>query len=100
MEKDFDALSVEFNDRATSVYFILYQEFEAATRTLNRQKSENIFQQNLNMYLTTLKSRLEFIAKDIVNKNGLIEDINQLQHYLFTSIENYVNEFRYKAVLL
>lgn len=100
MEKDFDALSVEFNDRATSVYFILYKEFEAATGTLNRQKSENIFQQQLNMYLSTLKSRLEFIAKDIINKNGFLEDMDPLQQFLFTSIENYVNEFRYKAVLL
>ena len=88
---------VDFDNKAKKIFFSLYQNFAGSAKQLDRQKDNNVFQQQQSKYLNTLKNQLENLAQDILNKNSSLKNINLLNKKLSDEINTYLNEFTQKS---
>lgn len=88
---------VDFNDKAKKIFFSLYEKFVGSAKHLDRKKDDNVFQQQQNKYLNTLKTQLEILAQDLLNKVSSSKNINLLNKKLMDEINTYLNEFRQKS---
>ena len=88
---------VDFNNKAKKIFFSLYEKFAESAKQLDRKKDDNVFQQQQNKYLNTLKTQLENLAQDLLNKNSSLKNINLLNKKLRDEINIYLNEFRQKS---
>lgn len=93
-------VTVEFNKKARSIFFSSFETFKKAVKDLNRQKDENVFQHQQARFQESLKNQLEFIAKNLMNKNQSLKDSNRLNKKFTEAINDYLNEFRQKSVSL
>ena len=94
---EFPQETVDFNNKAKKLFFSLYQNFAGSAKELDRRKDDNVFQQQQNKYLKTLKTELENLAQDILNKSSSSKNINLLNKKLRDEISNYLNEFMQKS---
>ena len=88
---------VDFDNKAKKIFFSLYENFAGSAKQLDRQKDDNVFQQQQSKYLNTLKTQLENLAQDILNKNSSLKNINLLNKKLSDEINTYLNEFTQKS---
>lgn len=94
---EFPQETVDFNNKAKKIFFSLYENFAGSAKQLDRTIDDNVFQQQQNKYLKTLKTELENLAKDILNKSSSSKNINLLNKKLRDEISNYLNEFMQKS---
>ena len=88
---------IEFNEKANQSFFSLYEKFAAAIKPLSRQKDDNVFQQQQGKYLQTLKTELEYLARQLLDKNKIQQNYNLLNKKLTDEISMYLNEFKQKS---
>ena len=88
---------VDFDNKAKKIFFSLYEKFAESAKQLNRKKDDNVFQQQQSKYLNTLKTQLENLARDLLNKNSSLKNINLLNKKLRDEINIYLNEFEQKS---
>ena len=88
---------VEFDNKAKKIFFSLYENFAQSAKQLDRRKDDNVFQQQQNKYLNTLKTHLENLAQELLNKKSSLKNINLLNKTLRDEINIYLNEFRQKS---
>ena len=88
---------VDFDHNAKKIFFSLYEKFAESAKQLDRQKDDNVFQQQQNKYLNTLKTQLENLAQDLLNKNSSLKNLSLLNKKLRDEINIYLNEFRQKS---
>ena len=88
---------VEFDNKAKKIFFSLYENFAQSAKQLDRQKDDNVFQQQQSKYLNTLKTQLENLAQESLNKNSSLKNINLLNKKLRDEINAYLNEFMQKS---
>lgn len=96
MEYSIEHIQVEFNNRASSIFFTLYTGFRNAVSLLDRQRDENVFQQLQAQYSSMLHQHLQAIARELLDKSKGIQDAGQLQESLPYLIQNYTKEFSQK----
>jgi|KBSSwiS6_1023812.scaffolds.fasta_scaffold00656_2 hypothetical protein len=94
---EFVQVNIEFNNKAKNIFFSLYEKFAESVKQLNRRKDDNVFQQQLGKYLKTLKSQLENLAMEMLDKNKSTKNISQLNKKLADEINIYLGEFRQKS---
>ena len=95
--KEFAQETVDFNNKANKIFFSLYDKFAENVQQLNRKSDDNVFQQQQNKYLHTLKTQLENLAQELLNKTGSSKNITLLNQKLRDEINIYLNEFRQKS---
>lgn len=100
MDRVFEQLSVDFSTKAQKLFTSTYERFRLSTKKLDRQKDENVFQLQLGKYLNTLKSELDSLASELLNRNASIKNIDYCNKVLKDNISIYLREFRQKARLL
>ena len=88
---------VDFDNKAKKIFFSLYENFAQSAKQLDRKKDENVFQQQQSKYLNTLKTQLENLAQESLNKNSSLKNINLLNKKLRDEINAYLNEFMQKS---
>ena len=88
---------VDFDNKAKKIFFSLYEKFAESAKQLDRKKDDNVFQQQQGKYLNTLKTQLENLAQDLLNKYSSLKNINLLNKKLRDEINIYLNEFRQKS---
>ena len=88
---------VDFDNKAKKIFFSLYEKFAESAKQLDRKKDDNVFQQQQNKYLNTLKTQLENLAQDLLNKNSSLKNTNLLNKKLRDEINAHLNEFRQKS---
>ena len=88
---------VEFDNKAKKIFFSLYENFAQSAKQLDRRKDDNVFQQQQSKYLNTLKTQLENLAQESLNKNSSLKNINLLNKKLRDEINAYLNEFMQKS---
>jgi len=88
---------VDFGNKAKKIFFSLYEKFVGSAKELDREKDDNVFQQQQSKYLNTLKTQLENLAQDLLNKNNSLKNITLLNKKLRDEINIYLNEFRQKS---
>ena len=88
---------VDFDNKAKKIFFSLYEKFAESAKQLDRKKDDNVFQQQQSKYLNTLKTQLENIAQELLNKNSFLKNINLLNKKLRDEINAHLNEFRQKS---
>jgi len=88
---------VDFDNKAKKIFFSLYEKFAESAKQLDRKKDDNVFQQQQSKYLNTLKTQLENLARDLLNKNSSLKNINLLNKKLRDEINIYLNEFEQKS---
>ena len=99
MKKDAENILVEYDREAGKCFGSTYQNFEVASRKLNRRRDENVFHQLTAQYNYTLRQQLEEIALRLIDTyQGRIENITQLQRMLTGRIDFFLNEFNRKSV--
>jgi len=94
---EFSQEIVEFDNKAKKIFFSLYENFAASAKQLDRKKDDNVFQHQQGKYLNTLKTQLENLAQDLLNKNSSLKNSNLLNKRLRDGINAYLNEFRQKS---
>ena len=94
---EFPQEMVDFDNKAKKIFFSLYENFVESAKQLDRKKDDNVFQQQQNKYLNTLKTQLENLAQDLLNKNSSLKNINPLNKKLRDEINIYLNEFEQKS---
>ena len=87
----------DFDNKAKKIFFSLYEKFAESAKQLDRKKDDNVFQQQQSKYLNTLKTQLENLAQDLLNKNSSLKNIDLLNKKLRDEISIYLNEFRQKS---
>jgi hypothetical protein len=92
MEKGSVRVELEFNEQAYRVAEHLFDQFEDASKALDRSRDDNVFQQLCGKYLFSLRMQLE--------KYRSLPDINHLAKRLTASVNAYVDEFRQRAEAL
>ena len=88
---------VDFDNKAKKIFFSLYEKFAESAKQLDRKKDDNVFQQQQSKYLNTLKTQLENLAQDLLNKYSSLKNINLLNKKLRDEINIYLNEFEQKS---
>ena len=88
---------VDFDNKAKKIFFSLYENFAESAKQLDRKKDDNVFQQQQSKYLNTLKTQLENLARDLLNMNSSLKNINLLNKKLRDEINIYLNEFEQKS---
>ena len=88
---------VDFDNKAKKIFFSLYEKFAESAKQLDRKKDDNVFQQQQSKYLNTLITQLENLARDLLNKNSSLKNINLLNKKLRDEINIYLNEFEQKS---
>ena len=88
---------VDFDNKAKKIFFSLYENFARSAKQLDRKKDENVFQQQQSKYLNTLKTQLENLAQESLNKNSSLKNINLFNKKLRDEINAYLNEFMQKS---
>ena len=88
---------VDFDNKAKKIFFSLYENFAESAKQLDRRKDDNGFQQQQSKYLNTLKTQLENLAQESLNKNNSLKNINLLNKKLRDEINAYLNEFMQKS---
>lgn len=88
---------VDFENKAKKIFFSLYEKFAESAKQLDREKDDNVFQLQQGKYLNTLKTQLENLAQELLNKNSSLKNINLLNKKLRDEINAYLNEFRQKS---
>ena len=88
---------VEFDNKAKKIFFSLYENFAQSAKQLDRRKDDNVFQQQQSKYLNTLKTQLENLAQESLNKNSSLKNINLFNKKLRDEINAYLNEFMQKS---
>jgi len=88
---------VDFDNKAKKIFFSLYEKFAESAKQLDRKKDDNVFQQQQSKYLNTLKTQLENLARDLLNMNSSLKNINLLNKKLRDEINIYLNEFEQKS---
>ena len=88
---------VDFDNKAKKIFFSLYENFAGSAKQLDREKDDNVFQQQQSKYMNTLKTQLENLAQDLLNKNSSLKNITLLNKKLRDEINIYLNEFRQKS---
>ncbi|HET6723535.1 MAG TPA: hypothetical protein VFH07_12335 [Chitinophagaceae bacterium] len=88
---------VDFDNKAKKIFFSLYEKFAESAKQLDRKKDDNVFQQQQGKYLNTLKTQLENLAQELLNKKSSLKNINLLNKKLRDEINIYLNEFRQKS---
>jgi hypothetical protein len=83
--------------RPKKIFFSLYENFAQSAKQLDRRKDDNVFQQQQSKYLNTLKTQLENLAQESLNKNSSLKNINLLNKKLRDEINAYLNEFIQKS---
>ena len=94
---EFSQEIVDFDNKAKKIFFSLYENFAQSAKQLDRQKDDNVFQQQQSKYLNTLKTQLENLAQESLNKNSSLKNINLLNKKLRDEINIYMDEFRQKS---
>jgi hypothetical protein len=88
---------VDVDNKAKKIFFSLYENFAESAQQPDRKKDDNVFQQQQSKHLNTLKTQLEDLAQDLLNKNSSLKNINLLNKKLRDEINTYLNEFRQKS---
>jgi phosphoglycerate-specific signal transduction histidine kinase len=96
MERDSEQLNLEFNNRARSVFFNLYNTFKQGVAPLDRLRDENVFQQLQSQYVQSLRQQLEHIAKEILARSKTPQQKTQFAQRVPALISDYTTEFTQK----
>lgn len=96
MHQDVQHTCNDFHDRGRRVFFALYHDFQHSVTTLNRRRDENVFQQIKGKYTQELKSRLNNLARESIQKMDTDSGRNELNHALSSIIDDYLREFELK----
>src|SRR6187401_397679 len=94
---EFSQEIVDFDNKAKKIFFSLYENFAQSAKQLDRRKDDNVFQQQQSKYLNTLKTQLENLAQESLNKNNSLKNINLFNKKLRDEINAYLNEFIQKS---
>jgi len=97
MNKDCERANVSFHNRAGTVLNELFREFKSAITGIDRQRDENVFQQQVGKYTSQLKHNLDVIAGEMLNRPAPGINRQEWNHTLSSFIDQYIQEFRQKA---
>lgn len=99
MDSEFEQISGRFSFKAEQLFRLTYENFRLCTEKLNRQKDENVFQQQLARYCYAFKLQLQYIARELLDRNNSLKDLNLLNKMFIDKINNYLEEFRNKSLV-
>jgi hypothetical protein len=88
---------VEFNTKASNIFFSHYENFKKTVKGLDRKKDDNVFQLQQAKYLATFKNELERLAHGLLGQYHTLRSANLLNKKLTDEINQYLSEFRQKS---
>lgn len=100
MRNEWAEVNVLFHRRAGEVLLALYQEFRQGTASIDRQRDENVFQQQRGKYVALLKHRLERIALELMAGQNHAAGRDEWNREVSGHIRDYLGEFSQKIRLL
>lgn len=93
MKSDNEQICVEFNNRAKETFYLLLKDFDDATIKLDRKNSEYHYRLLKDQYILTLKQKLEFLARELMEKNQHSRQMPELEQTLSFQVKEYIHLF-------
>jgi hypothetical protein len=93
MKTDTERVQVEYNDRASRIFFLLLQEFETNSLSVNRETHEHDFQRLKRTYANRLNQDLQTIAEGILNDHRYAQSIKYIDLLLNQLSRQYMHRF-------
>jgi len=90
-------MQVEFNGKATSVFFSIYRGFETAVANVSRRRDEYKFQQLKKQYATTMEHELQEIARELLVKHKNEKQLSEMDQMFKQFIKDYMHRFIQKV---
>jgi hypothetical protein len=95
VKNDFEHRSIAFHNRARQILFSVYNDFRSSVAGIDRQRDENIFQQQRNKFASRLKDQLQSVVRETLD--GTTVDANGTNRALSGFVEQYMHEFMQKV---
>ncbi|HEY6954411.1 MAG TPA: hypothetical protein VI385_04160 [Flavisolibacter sp.] len=92
-----EQMQVEFNGKATSVFFSIYRGFETAVANVSRRRDEYKFQQLKKQYATTMEHELQEIARELLVKHKNEKQLSEMDQMFKQFIKDYMHRFIQKV---
>jgi hypothetical protein len=100
MDEDIEYIYVEFHNRAQTIFFSLFQEFNAAIEVISRSRQEYQFRWQREQYVTRLKQQLEILALELISRHESISHKDLLSQNLHHFVQDYIHQFIQKVKAL
>jgi hypothetical protein len=95
MKQDIEAMIVEFNNGAASIYSNMLRQFLNSVHNISRSKDENVFKMQAAKYAYALKLQLSELVKK--TSEGSESDLNEkVQPLLSARVNYYMQQFKLK----
>ncbi|HTM93011.1 MAG TPA: hypothetical protein VL095_11365 [Flavisolibacter sp.] len=88
-----EQMQTEFHNRASAVFFSVYQAFEMAAANVSRRNEEYKFQQLKKQFAGTLEHELEKLAKGILTKFKRETQLSAIDQMFHQFIKDYLHRF-------
>lgn len=86
-----------FRASSARLFQMLYEDFDANARKLDRQKDENVFLQLQGRYLNELEKQLKGIAQKMMSTHSTAGNMKELQNELTKQISFTLSQFAKKT---
>ena len=90
-------MQVEFNGKATTMFFTMYRGFEMAVSNVSRRRDEYRFQQLKKQYASTMEQELQGIAKEILVRHRDEKQVSEMDQMFKQFIKDYMHRFIQKV---
>ena len=88
-----EQMQVEFHNKASAIFFSVYQGFEMAVANVSRRSEEYKFQQLKRQFAGTLEGELDKVAKDVLKKYKNERQVNEMDQMFHQFIRDYLHRF-------
>ena len=88
-----EQMQIEFHNKASALFFSVYQGFEIAVANVSRRNEEYKFQQLKRQFAGTLEGELEKVAKDVLKKYKNEQQVNDIAQMFHQFIRDYLHRF-------
>jgi hypothetical protein len=97
MSNNSEQILVEFHNKAMEKFFLVYHSFEKAISKNDRKTQERNFQDLKKHYVAVLEKELTQTALDLLSRNRLEKQSNELNLILSHHIRDYLHRFVQKV---
>lgn len=97
MENDINVIITRFRTTSGRLFQMLYADFDANSKKLDRQKDENVFLQLQGRYLNELEKQLMETAKRILSVHKTPATVRTLHNELKKHISYTISQFAKKT---
>ena len=93
MQNDFEHIQIQFAHKAKHIFFEALDEFQMATKSVDRSLEEYKFNQLKEQHVHSLKQRLTLTAREYIEQHQHHNQGRELDQMMQKEIKSYLHQF-------